>query len=119
MIGQVKKDNGKTNIFPFIIQRIYNDLETDTTIDSITKRKLKTELYLLEKINGYCDIPEIGRTIDQVKDDIDNYICTFLSPFELKMALSSNDILNELQKLRTMLNTIFENEIDKETKSDG
>lgn len=109
MIGQIKKDNGKTNIFPFIIQKIKEDIEKDTSIDDITKRQLTTELYLLEKIDGHCEIPEIGRTIDQVKNDIDNYTCTFLSPSELKMVLSSNTILEELKTLQKTLNNIFEN----------
>lgn len=118
MIGQIERDDGTTNIFPFIIQRIQQDLESDIEMDSIVRRKLETELSLLEKINGYCDIPEIGRTIDQVKEDIDKYTCTFLNPVEFRLSAWSNDILVQLQQLRKILNVIFE-ETNKETDSNG
>lgn len=119
MIGQIKRDDGTTNIFPFIIQRIQYDLKFDTEMDSIIRRKLETELSLLEKIDGYCNVPEIGRTIDQVKEDIDKYKCTFLTPTESRLSLLSNDILVKLQQLRKILNNIFEEETDKETDSNG
>lgn len=119
MIGQIKRDNGTTDIFPFIIQRIQYDLKFDTEMDSIIRRKLETELSLLEKIDGYCDVPEIGRTIDQVKEDIDKYKCTFLTPTEFRLSLLSNDILDQLQQLRKILNNIFEEETNKETESNG
>ena len=117
MIGQIERDDDTTNIFPFIIQRIQQDLESDTEMDSIVRRKLETELCLLEKIDGYCDVPEIGRTIDQVKEDINKYICTFLNPAEFTLSLCSNDILVQLQQLRKILNNIFE-ETNKEIDSD-
>ena len=119
MIGQIERDDGATNIFPFIIQRIQQDLESDTEMDGMVRRKLETELSLLEKIDGYCNIPEIGRTIDQVKEDIDKYTCTFLTPIEFRLSLLSNDILDQLQQLRKILNDIFEKETDKETESNG
>lgn len=119
MIGQIKRDDGTTDIFPFIIQRIQYDLKFDTEMDSIIRRKLETELSLLEKIDGYCNVPEIGRTIDQVKEDIDKYKCTFLTPTEFRLSLLSNDILVQLQQLRKILNNIFEKETDKETDSNG
>lgn len=119
MIGQIKRDDGTTNIFPFIIQRIQQDLESDTEMDGMVRRKLETELSLLEKIDGYCNVPEIGRTIDQVKEDIDKYTCTFLTPIEFRLSLLSNDILDQLQQLRKILNDIFEKETDKETESNG
>ena len=119
MIGQIERDDGTTNIFPFIIQRIQQDLESDTEMDGIVRRKLETELSLLEKIDGYCNIPEIGRTIEQVKEDIDKYTCTFLTPAEFRLSLLSNDILDQLQQLRKILNDIFEKETDKETESNG
>ena len=119
MIGQIERDDGTTNIFPFIIQRIQQDLESDTEMDGMVRRKLETELSLLEKIDGYCNIPEIGRTIDQVKEDIDKYKCTFLTPTEFRLSLLSNDILVQLQQLRKILNNIFEKETDKETESNG
>lgn len=119
MIGQIERDDGTTNIFPFIIQRIQQDLESDTEMDGMVRRKLETELSLLEKIDGYCNIPEIGRTIDQVKEDIDKYTCTFLTPTEFRLSLLSNDILDQLQQLRKILNDIFEKETDKETESNG
>lgn len=119
MIGQIKRDDGTTDIFPFIIQRIQYDLKFDTEMDSIIRRKLETELSLLEKIDGYCNVPEIGRTIDQVKEDIDKYKCTFLTPTEFKLSLLSNDILVQLQQLRKILNNIFEEETNKETDSNG
>ena len=119
MIGQIKRDNGTTDIFPFIIQRIQYDLKFDTEMDSIIRRKLETELSLLEKIDGYCNVPEIGRTIEQVKEDIDKYKCTFLTPTEFRLSLLSNDILDQLQQLRKILNNIFEKETDKETDSNG
>ena len=119
MIGQIERDDGTTNIFPFIIQRIQQDLESDTEMDGMVRRKLETELSLLEKIDGYCDVPEIGRTIDQVKEDIDKYKCTFLTPTEFRLSLLSNDILDQLQQLRKILNNIFEKETDKETDSNG
>lgn len=119
MIGQIKRDDGTTNIFPFIIQRIQQDLESDTEMDGMVRRKLETELSLLEKIDGYCDVPEIGRTIDQVKEDIDKYKCTFLTTTEFRLSLLSNDILDQLQQLRKILNNIFEKETDKETDSNG
>lgn len=118
MIGQIERDDGTTNIFPFIIQRIQQDLDSDTEMDSMVRRKLETELSLLEKIDGYCNIPEIGRTIDQVKEDIDKYTCTFLTPTEFILSLWSNDILGQLQQIRKILNNIFE-ETDKETNSNG
>ena len=118
MIGQIKRDDGTTNIFPFIIQRIQQDLESDTEMDGMVRRKLETELSLLEKIDGYCNIPEIGRTIEQVKEDIDKYTCTFLTPAEFRLSLLSNDILDHLQQLRKILNVIFE-ETNKETDSNG
>ena len=118
MIGQIERDDGTTNIFPFIIQRIQQDLDSDTEMDSMVRRKIETELSLLEKIDGYCNIPEIGRTIDQVKEDIDKYTCTFLTPTEFILSLWSNDILDQLQQIRKMLNNIFE-ETDKETNSNG
>ena len=118
MIGQIERDDGTTNIFPFIIQRIQQDLDSDTEMDSMVRRKLETELSLLEKIDGYCNIPEIGRTIDQVKEDIDKYTCTFLTPTEFILSLWSGDILDQLQQIRKMLNNIFE-ETDKETNSNG
>ena len=119
MIGQIKRDDGTTDIFPFIIQRIQYDLKFDTEMDSIIRRKLETELSLLEKIDGYCNVPEIGRTIEQVKEDIDKYTCTFLTPTEFRLSLLSNDILVQLQQLRKILNNIFEKETDKETESNG
>ena len=119
MIGQIERDDGTTNIFPFIIQRIQQDLESDTEMDGMVRRKLETELSLLEKIDGYCNIPEIGRTIDQVKENIDKYKCTFLTPTEFRLSLLSNDILVQLQQLRKILNDIFEKETDKETESNG
>lgn len=119
MIGQIKRDDGTTYIFPFIIQRIQYDLKFDTEMDSIIRRKLETELSLLEKIDGYCNVPEIGRTIEQVKEDIDKYTCTFLTPTEFRLSLLSNDILVQLQQLRKILNNIFEEETDKETDSNG
>lgn len=119
MIGQIERDDGTTNIFPFIIQRIQYDLKFDTEMDSIIRRKLETELSLLEKIDGYCNVPEIGRTIDQIKEDIDKYKCTFLTPTEFRLSLLSNDILVQLQQLRKILNNIFEKETDKETDSNG
>ena len=119
MIGQIERDDGTTNIFPFIIQRIQQDLESDTEMDGMVRRKLETELSLLEKIDGYCNIPEIGRTIDQVKENIDKYKCTFLTPTEFRLSLLSNDILDQLQQLRKILNDIFEKETDKETESNG
>ena len=119
MIGQIERDDGTTDIFPFIIQRIQYDLKFDTEMDSIIRRKLETELSLLEKIDGYCNVPEIGRTIDQVKEDIDKYKCTFLTPTEFRLSLLSNDILVQLQQLRKILNNIFEKETDKETESNG
>lgn len=119
MIGQIKRDDGTTNIFPFIIQRIQQDLESDTEMDGMVRRKLETELSLLEKIDGYCNIPEIGRTIEQVKEDIDKYTCTFLTPAEFILSLWSSDILVQLQQLRKILNYIFEKETDKETESNG
>lgn len=119
MIGQIKRDDGTTDIFPFIIQRIQYDLKFDTEMDSIIRRKLETELSLLEKIDGYCNVPEIGRTIDQVKEDIDKYKCTFLTPTEFRLSLLSNDILDQLQQLRKILNNIFEEETNKETESNG
>lgn len=119
MIGQIERDDGTTDIFPFIIQRIQYDLKFDTEMDSIIRRKLETELSLLEKIDGYCNVPEIGRTIDQVKKDIDKYKCTFLTPTEFRLSLLSNDILVQLQQLRKILNNIFEKETDKETESNG
>lgn len=119
MIGQIKRDDGTTDIFPFIIQRIQYDLKFDTEMDSIIRRKLETELSLLEKIDGYCNVPEIGRTIEQVKEDIDKYTCTFLTPTEFRLSLLSNDILVQLQQLRKILNNIFEEEINKETDSNG
>ena len=119
MIGQIERDDGTTNIFPFIIQRIQQDLEFDTEMDGMVRRKLETELSLLEKIDGYCNIPEIGRTIDQVKENIDKYKCTFLTPTEFRLSLLSNDILDQLQQLRKILNDIFEKETDKETESNG
>lgn len=118
MIGQIERDDGTTNIFPFIIQRIQQDLDSDTEMDSMVRRKIETELCLLEKIDGYCNIPEIGRTIDQVKEDIDKYTCTFLTPTEFILSLWSGDILDQLQQIRKMLNNIFE-ETDKETNSNG
>lgn len=118
MIGQIERDDGTTNIFPFIIQRIQQDLDSDTEMDSMVRRKIETELSLLEKIDGYCNIPEIGRTIDQVKEDIDKYTCTFLTPTEFILSLWSNDILGQLQQIRKILNNIFE-ETDKETNSNG
>lgn len=118
MIGQIERDDGTTNIFPFIIQRIQQDLDSDTEMDSMVRRKLETELSLLEKIDGYCNVPEIGRTIDQVKEDIDKYTCTFLTPTEFILSLWSGDILDQLQQIRKMLNNIFE-ETDKETNSNG
>ena len=118
MIGQIERDDGTTNIFPFIIQRIQQDLDSDTEMDSMVRRKIETELSLLEKIDGYCNIPEIGRTIDQVKEDIDKYTCTFLTPTEFILSLWSNDILDQLQQIRKILNNIFE-ETDKETNSNG
>ena len=118
MIGQIERDDGTTNIFPFIIQRIQQDLDSDTEMNSMVRRKLETELSLLEKIDGHCNIPEIGRTIDQVKEDIDKYTCTFLTPTEFILSLWSNDILDQLQQIRKMLNNIFE-ETDKETNSNG
>ena len=118
MIGQIERDDGTTNIFPFIIQRIQQDLDSDTEMDSMVRRKLETELSLLEKIDGYCNVPEIGRTIDQVKEDIDKYTCTFLTPTEFILSLWSNDILDQLQQIRKILNNIFE-ETDKETNSNG
>lgn len=117
MTGQIERDDGTTNIFPFIIQRIQQDLESDTEMDSIIRRKLETELCLLEKIDGYCDVPEMGRTIDQVKEDINKYTCTFLNPAEFTLSLYSNDILVQLQQLRKILNNIFE-ETNKEIDSD-
>lgn len=119
MIGQIERDDGTTNIFPFIIQRIQQDLESDTEMDGMVRRKLETELSLLEKIDGYCNIPEIGRTIEQVKEDIDKYTCTFLTPAEFILSLWSSDILVQLQQLRKILNYIFEKETDKETESNG
>ena len=119
MIGQIERDDGTTDIFPFIIQRIQYYLKFDTEMDSIIRRKLETELSLLEKIDGYCNVPEIGRTIDQVKEDIDKYKCTFLTPTEFRLSLLSNDILVQLQQLRKILNNIFEKETDKETDSNG
>lgn len=119
MIGQIKRDNGTTNIFPFIIQRIQYDLKFDTEMDNIIRRKLETELSLLEKIDGYCNVPEIGRTIEQVKEDIDKYTCTFLTPTEFILLLWSSDILVQLQQLRKILNNIFEKETNKETESNG
>lgn len=119
MIGQIERDDGTTNIFPFIIQRIQYDLKLDTKMDSIIRRKLETELSLLEKIDGYCNVPEIGRTIDQIKEDIDKYKCTFLTPTEFRLSLLSNDILVQLQQLRKILNNIFEEETNKETESNG
>ena len=119
MIGQIERDDGTTNIFPFIIQRIQQDLESDTEMDGMVRRKLETELNLLEKIDGYCNVPEIGRTVDQVKEDIDKYKCTFLTPTEFKLSLLSNDILVQLQQLRKILNNIFEEETNKETDSNG
>lgn len=118
MIGQIERDDGTTNIFPFIIQRIQQDLDSDTEMNSMVRRKLETELSLLEKIDGYCNIPEIGRTIDQVKEDIDKYTCTFLTPTEFILSLWSSDILDQLQQIRKILNNIFE-ETDKETNSNG
>ena len=118
MTGQIERDDGTTNIFPFIIQRIQQDLDSDTEMDSMVRRKIETELSLLEKIDGYCNIPEIGRTIDQVKEDIDKYTCTFLTPTEFILSLWSNDILGQLQQIRKILNNIFE-ETDKETNSNG
>lgn len=118
MIGQIERDDGTTNIFPFIIQRIQQDLDSDTEMDSMVRRKIETELSLLEKIDGYCNIPEIGRTIDQVKEDIDKYTCTFLTPTEFILSLWSSDILDQLQQIRKILNNIFE-ETDKETNSNG
>ena len=118
MIGQIERDDGTTNIFPFIIQRIQQDLDSDTEMNSMVRRKIETELSLLEKIDGYCNVPEIGRTIDQVKEDIDKYTCTFLTPTEFILSLWSNDILDQLQQIRKMLNNIFE-ETDKETNSNG
>ena len=118
MIGQIERDDGTTNIFPFIIQRIQQDLDSDTEMDSMVRRKIETELSLLEKIDGYCNVPEIGRTIDQVKEDIDKYTCTFLTPTEFILSLWSGDILDQLQQIRKMLNNIFE-ETDKETNSNG
>ena len=47
MIGQIERDDGTTNIFPFIIQRIQQDLDSDTEMDSMVRRKLETELSLL------------------------------------------------------------------------
>lgn len=119
MIGQIKRDDGTTNIFPFIIQRIQQDLESDIEMNSMVRKKLETELSLLEKIDGYCNVPEIGRTIDQVKEDIDKYKCTFLTPTEFRLSLLSNDILDQLQQLRKILNDIFEKETNKETESNG
>lgn len=119
MIGQIEREDGTTNIFPFIIQRIQQDLESDTEMDGMVRRKLETELSLLEKIDRYCNIPEIGRTIDQVKENIDKYKCTFLTPTEFRLSLLSNDILDQLQQLRKILNDIFEKETDKETESNG
>ena len=119
MIGQIKRDNGTTDIFPFIIQRIQQDLESDIEMNSMVRRKLETELSLLEKIDGYCNVPEIGRTIEQVKEDIDKYTCTFLTPTEFRLSLLSNDILDQLQQLRKILNNIFEKETNKETDSNG
>ena len=119
MIGQIERDDGTTNIFPFIIQRIQQDLESDTEMDGMVRRKLETELSLLEKIDGYCNVPEIGRTIEQVKEDIDKYTCTFLTPAEFILSLWSSDILDQLQQLRKILNDIFEKETDKETESNG
>ena len=118
MIGQIERDDGTTNIFPFIIQRIQQDLDSDTEMDSMVRRKIETELSLLKKIDGYCNIPEIGRTIDQVKEDIDKYTCTFLTPTEFILSLWSSDILDQLQQIRKILNNIFE-ETDKETNSNG
>lgn len=118
MIGQIERDDGTTNIFPFIIQRIQQDLDSDTEMDSMVRRKIETELSLLEKIDGYCNIPEIGRTIDQVKEDIDKYTCTFLTPTEFILSLWSSDILDQLQQIRKILNNIFE-ETDKEINSNG
>ena len=40
---------------------------------------------MLKKINGVCDVPEIGRTVEEVKDDIDKYRCIFLSPYQYKL----------------------------------
>lgn len=119
MIGQIERDDGTTNIFPFIMQRIQQDLESDIEMNSMVRRKLETELCLLEKIDGYCNVPEIGRTIEQVKEDIDKYTCTFLTPTEFRLSLLSNDILVQLQQLRKILNNIFEEETNKETDSNG
>ena len=118
MIGQIERDDGTTNIFPFIIQRIQQDLDSDTEMDSMVRRKIETELSLLEKIDGYCNIAEIGRIIDQVKEDIDKYTCTFLTPTEFILSLWSSDILDQLQQIRKILNNIFE-ETDKEINSNG
>lgn len=37
MIEQIKRDDGTTDIFPFIIQRIQYDLKFDTEMDSIIR----------------------------------------------------------------------------------
>ena len=101
------------------MQRIQQDLESDIEMNSMVRRKLETELCLLEKIDGYCNVPEIGRIIEQVKEDIDKYTCTFSTPTEFRLSLLSNDILVQLQQLRKILNNIFEEETNKETDSNG
>lgn len=109
MIGQINRPDGTINIFPFTIQKIEEILESDKDIKDIDRRLLETELVMLKKINGVCDVPEIGRTVEEVKDDIDKYRCILLSPYQYKLFMQ---MMTKIKNIRDTLNNIF----DEETK---
>lgn len=110
MIGEIKRSDGTTNIFPFIIQKIEEILESDKDIKDIDRRLLETELAMLKKIDGVCDIPEIGRTVEEVKDDIEKYRCIFLSPYQYKLFMRSSEMITKIKNIRDTLNDIFDEE---------
>lgn len=108
MIGEIKRSDGTTNIFPFTIQKIEEILESDKDIKDIDRRLLETELAMLKKIDGVCDVPEMGRTVEEVKDDIDKYKCIFLSPYQYKLFMQ---MMTKIKNIRDTLNNIFDEEI--------
>ena len=109
MIGEIKRSDGTTNIFPFIIQKIKEVLENDD-IKDIDRRHLETELAMLKRIDGICNIPEIGRTVEEVRDDINKYKCIFLSPYQYKLFMRSSEMITKIKNIRDTLNDIFDEE---------
>lgn len=105
MKGTIKTNTYKTEI-PYTIillrkkiEELNSELKSETDEDKINHlqfqlRQYSTELHLLEKIFIQSNIQDIGRTIEEVFDDIDNSVILLTTEKTIDK-LSKGEDINE------------------------